>query len=128
MNSTVQKWKIDDSNANRNGAHHTCYFVSKKGKSLKNTGEYSGSWLNNKKHGFGVQTTKSNKYEGGWLEGKKHGEGTQWVKRNGELKKQYFGGFIGGKRDVSAFCWRFMSLCNTGVATGPRHVFLREWR
>ncbi|CAE7733805.1 morn3 [Symbiodinium sp. KB8] len=94
----LQKWKVDDAAANRNGAHHTCFFVKTGKKGLTAKGEYQGSWADNKRHGFGVSTTAKGKYEGMWAHGVKEGEGTQWVKRGGDLKKQYFGGWMGGKR------------------------------
>ena len=53
---------------------------------------YKGDWLDNCKHGFGVEIgIDGNKYEGEWERDKKHGKGTLWVKKGKTFKKQYEG-------------------------------------
>ena len=43
---------------------------------------YKGDWLDNCKHGFGVEiAVDGNKYEGEWERDKKHGKGTMWKKK-----------------------------------------------
>ena len=53
---------------------------------------YKGDWLDNCKHGFGVEIgLDGNKYEGEWERDMKHGKGTYWRKKGGKFIKQYEG-------------------------------------
>jgi hypothetical protein len=57
--------------------------------------KYEGSWVNGRKHGFGVQTYPTgDKYEGGWKEGQWHGYGELTRPAQG---RTYCGGFANGQ-------------------------------
>jgi hypothetical protein len=60
--------------------------------------KYQGDWVDNKKHGFGVQiTSNGNKYEGEFKYDKPDGNGTLWVlQKDKSFKKRYIGGFRNG--------------------------------
>mmetsp|Transcript_3595 Transcript_3595/g.6811 ORF Transcript_3595/g.6811 Transcript_3595/m.6811 type:complete len:352 (-) Transcript_3595:62-1117(-) len=62
-------------------------------------GKYKGSWLNNKKDGFGTQTyTSGAVYSGEWSKGKRHGKGTYYTKTPKGLSQTYAGDWLGGQR------------------------------
>uniref|UniRef100_A0A0K6S9H0 MORN repeat-containing protein 3 n=1 Tax=Chromera velia CCMP2878 TaxID=1169474 RepID=A0A0K6S9H0_9ALVE len=59
---------------------------------------YKGEWLNNCKHGYGVQTYKNGAiYEGQWYNGKREGQGALWLKIPG--KKQWRKAYTGTWRN-----------------------------
>ncbi|CAD7937340.1 unnamed protein product [Amoebophrya sp. A25] len=64
---------------------------------------YKGEWLDNRKHGYGVQTFKDglSKYEGQFYNNKREGEGVYWVadaSRPNKMRKEYIGVWKGDKR------------------------------
>ena len=98
-------------NSDRNGPHHTIYWVqSKDEKNLKkstlNTYEigvkYTGDWDDNQRCGFGSQTwSNGTRYEGEWKNDKRDGKGTFWsTRQNGKMMKQFTGDWSNGKREV----------------------------
>lgn len=79
----------------REGARHTVYDT--------HGGQYTGQWLNDLKHGRGVQVWQSgDRYEGDWEEDMRQGQGTFWDCVEGELQLQYSGGWLRDQRHVSA--------------------------
>mmetsp|Transcript_6514 Transcript_6514/g.10123 ORF Transcript_6514/g.10123 Transcript_6514/m.10123 type:complete len:223 (-) Transcript_6514:683-1351(-) len=102
-------WKINDEKANKSGACQAIYWVKeqKSDNPLKNPNEkswstgtvYKGEWINNKKHGYGIQVwSNGNKYEGDWAKGFRDGHGVFWVKKDGKLRKQYAGNWKRGQK------------------------------
>ncbi|XP_069820112.1 MORN repeat-containing protein 3 [Dendropsophus ebraccatus] len=87
-------WKDWDRKAQKSGLRHTVYSV--------NGDQYTGEWLNNKKHGKGIFTWKSTKsiYEGEWKNGKRSGFGTYSEREpnTGEYVKVYSGGWKNDKK------------------------------
>ncbi|GFH30673.1 MORN repeat-containing protein 3, partial [Haematococcus lacustris] len=81
---TEQLWKTHDIKAQKEGAHHTVYWVS---------GErYQGEWSDNKRHGKGTVVYKNgDKYEGDWANGLRHGLGTLWIFKGGKYIVRYNG-------------------------------------
>lgn len=64
-------------------------------KTWSGRGEYTGYWLNAKKHGQGKDTwSDGTQYEGAYQNGKRHGQGT-YIWKNG---KRYVGDWKNGKR------------------------------
>ncbi|MCQ8115752.1 hypothetical protein, partial [Vibrio parahaemolyticus] len=60
----TQLWKINNEKAQKNGSHHTIYWVkpqkkhedgSFKGEKWITSSKYIGDWKENRKHGFGIQ-------------------------------------------------------------------------
>lgn len=107
------KMLLDDTG--RHGTHGTIYTVKRdpahdrrdhiKDKNKKDfpfvTGSsYKGSWKDNKKEGFGVETcSDGTKYEGEWRADMRHGRGTLWVKQKKKYIKQYAGNWVHGKME-----------------------------
>ncbi len=95
----IQRWKVNNLKANKNGVHNTVYWVSKRKKIFSNAQsykvkfKYKGQWENDKKNGFGVQIyAKGSKYEGEWKDNKRHGKGTLWfMNTKKKLIRQYTG-------------------------------------
>ncbi|XP_033123252.1 MORN repeat-containing protein 3-like [Anneissia japonica] len=90
---TQPLWKEWDFKAQKKGIHHTVYEV--------NGDEYTGEWLDNKKHGKGTQKWKKNKslYDGDWKFGKRNGFGTLSIPaEGGSYKRIYSGGWKNDKR------------------------------
>lgn len=99
----------------RTGTHGTIYTVKRNPKLERNDyikdknapefgfvngSSYKGAWLNNKKHGFGVETSSDGKkYEGEWLHDTREGRGTLFVKRNKKYVKQYAGCWVANKME-----------------------------
>lgn len=99
----------------RTGTHGTIYKVKRDPKldrddyikdktatdfGFVNGSAYKGVWENNKKHGFGVETTADgHKYEGEWVHDKREGRGTLWIKRNKKFVKQFAGSWKADKMD-----------------------------
>uniref|UniRef100_A0A3Q3WNM6 MORN repeat-containing protein 3 n=1 Tax=Mola mola TaxID=94237 RepID=A0A3Q3WNM6_MOLML len=74
-----------------------------------NGNNYTGDWLNNQKHGIGVQIWKDSgsMYNGEWKHGKRHGFGTLSVLLP-EAKKyatKYFGEWKNGKKHGYGACY-----------------------
>nr|CAB3263907.1 MORN repeat-containing protein 3-like [Phallusia mammillata] len=82
-------WHSWDYKAQKKGLRHTVYSV--------NGDEFTGEWLDNKKHGKGTYKWKSTGgiYDGDWKNGKRNGFGTLSFpdKKAGKFKKQYSGGW-----------------------------------
>jgi hypothetical protein len=98
------------------GQRGTIYWVGKAiiGEDGRETGErskgasYRGEWLNNGKHGYGVQVyPNGQKYEGQWENGFRNGEGTLWmpVGKAQKLRKLYVGGWQDDKRHGRGTCF-----------------------
>lgn len=73
----------------KQGDHSTVFWPAKDGVGTN----YRGEWLNDRKHGYGVQTYKGGfmKYEGQWVNGKREGEGVFWVIEGKKMRKSYIG-------------------------------------
>mmetsp|Transcript_6242 Transcript_6242/g.10195 ORF Transcript_6242/g.10195 Transcript_6242/m.10195 type:complete len:342 (-) Transcript_6242:131-1156(-) len=86
---------------------------------------YKGAWENNKKHGFGVETTADGtKYEGEWVHDMREGRGTQWVKRNKKFVKQYAGNWVGDKMDGDGvFNYEDGSVYKGSFSNNKRHHY-----
>lgn len=113
MRATATLGKSKD--LGRTGTHGTIYkvkrdpkldradFIKDKGVTdfgFVNGSSYKGSWENNKKHGFGVETcSDGTKYEGEWVHDTREGRGTLWVKRNKKFVKQYAGSWVANKME-----------------------------
>ncbi|XP_013403272.1 MORN repeat-containing protein 3-like [Lingula anatina] len=85
---TEPLWKDWDYKAQKKGIRHTVYSV--------NGDEYTGEWLDNKKHGKGTYKWKSTGaiYDGDWKNGKRNGFGTlSTPDGKGGFKKEYSGGW-----------------------------------
>lgn len=81
-------WKSWDYQAQKKGIRHTVYSV--------NGDQYTGEWLDNKKHGKGTYIWKENGslYDGDWRKGKRSGFGTlSNPDGKGGFKKEYSGGW-----------------------------------
>jgi len=86
-------WVEWDYKAQKKGVRHTVYSVNKD--------EYTGEWLDNKKHGKGTYQWKATGclYDGDWKDGKRNGFGTFSTPRDGGgYQKQYSGGWKNDKR------------------------------
>ncbi|XP_043924595.1 MORN repeat-containing protein 3 isoform X1 [Protopterus annectens] len=87
-------WKEWDRKAQKSGIRHTVYSV--------NGDQYTGEWLDNKKHGKGTQLWKSTGalYDGDWKFGMRNGFGTYSVPDpvTREYKKLYSGEWKNDKR------------------------------
>lgn len=87
-------WKEWDYKANKKGLHHTVYSV--------NGDQYTGDWLNNKKHGKGSQKWAATKtlYQGDWKFGKRNGFGTMSIldPKTDLYQRQYSGGWKNDKK------------------------------
>mmetsp|Transcript_15016 Transcript_15016/g.35543 ORF Transcript_15016/g.35543 Transcript_15016/m.35543 type:complete len:364 (-) Transcript_15016:31-1122(-) len=103
-----------DAKANRNGPHHTVYWVRgnpafEKSKTLglasdeskyRDGARYQGDWADNKKDGFGTLTSPDGtRYEGEFRANKRHGKGTLLIRRGGKYRKKYTGDWANNKRD-----------------------------
>jgi len=90
-------WKEWDYNANKRGLRHTVYTI--KGD------QYTGEWLNNRKHGKGTQkwAETGTMYQGDWKCGKRNGFGTLSIMlaTDSRYKRQYSGGWKNDKKHVS---------------------------
>ncbi|XP_047228670.1 MORN repeat-containing protein 3 [Girardinichthys multiradiatus] len=88
--TSVQK----DLKSQRCGLRHTVYSVS--------GNEYTGEWLEDEKHGRGIQVWKKVGaiYDGEWKSGKRDGYGTYSVQIPGskEYTRKYSGGWKNGKK------------------------------
>ncbi|XP_047425224.1 MORN repeat-containing protein 3 isoform X2 [Mugil cephalus] len=93
-NRNLPKSTLLDIKSQKCGTRHTVYSVS--------GNEYTGEWLNNKKHGKGTQVWKKPAaiYDGEWKFGKRDGRGTYSVLLPGSNKytTQYCGGWKNGKK------------------------------
>ncbi|KAK7089712.1 MORN repeat-containing protein 3-like [Littorina saxatilis] len=81
-------WKAWDQAAQKKGIRHTVYSVNKD--------QYTGEWLDNKKHGKGTYIWKETGclYDGDWQKGKRNGFGTlSYPDGKGGYKKEYSGGW-----------------------------------
>jgi len=82
-------WKEWDYLANKKGLHHTVYSV--------NGDQYTGDWLNNKKHGKGAQkwAASGTLYHGDWKFGKRNGFGSlsSLDSSTNSYTKKYSGGW-----------------------------------
>lgn len=81
-------WKAWDYKAQKKGIHHTVYSV--------NGDQYTGDWLDNKKHGKGTYIWKDSGclYDGDWKKGKRSGFGTlSYPDGKGGYKKEFSGGW-----------------------------------
>jgi len=90
---TEPLWKEWDYKAQKKGVRHTVYSVNKD--------EYTGDWLDNKKHGKGTYRWKASEaiYDGDWSDDKRNGFGTYSVPdKSGSYQKQYSGGWKNNKR------------------------------
>jgi len=86
-------WKCNDEKANKKGIRHTVYSV--------NGDEYTGEWLENKKHGKGTYKWKENGclYDGDWKDDMRNGFGTYSIPLSGGgYLKQYSGGWKNNKK------------------------------
>jgi len=86
-------WRCSDERAQKKGVLHTIYSV--------NGDEYTGEWLNNKKHGKGTYKWKANGrlYDGDWKEDMRNGFGTYSIPTpDGGYLKQYSGGWKDDKK------------------------------
>jgi len=87
-------WKEWDYNANKRGLRHTVYTI--KGD------QYTGEWLNNRKHGKGTQkwAETGTMYQGDWKCGKRNGFGTLSIMlaTDSRYKRQYSGGWKNDKK------------------------------
>uniref|UniRef100_A0AAY4ATE9 MORN repeat-containing protein 3 n=1 Tax=Denticeps clupeoides TaxID=299321 RepID=A0AAY4ATE9_9TELE len=87
--------KIWNEKAQKCGLRHTVYSV--------NGDQYTGVWLDNKKHGTGTQVWKRAGllYDGDWRRGERDGRGTlsRWHTDEKEYKKVYHGGWKNNKMD-----------------------------
>lgn len=117
-NETLSEQRM--SRAQRQGMHSTIYDIRRKPPPSKNQiiekkvdkpfpfisgSQYKGEWLNDKKHGFGIQINPDNtKYEGDWEDDTYTGRGTLWIKKtkkisdNGSYVRQYVGSWYRNKR------------------------------
>jgi hypothetical protein len=110
---TFRTCSMKDRDAAKNGPHHTVFGVRPNPKHYEDlrlgkhklafpfTGgeQYTGDWLDNKKHGFGSMTMVSgDKYEGEWQANRRDGKGTHWVKKGKRLRKEYAGDWRHDKR------------------------------
>lgn len=88
-------WKEWDRKAQKCGVRHTVYSV--------NGDEYTGEWLDNKKHGKGTQVWKKTGaiYDGDWKRGNRSGFGTFSLPDpvTGEYVKAYSGGWKDDMKD-----------------------------
>jgi hypothetical protein len=124
----------------RTGTHGTIYKVKRdpkldrddfiKDKNSKDFGfvngsSYKGAWEDNKRHGFGVETTADGeKYEGEWVNDRKEGRGTLWVKRNKKFVKQYAGSWMADQMDgEGVFNYDNGSIYKGGWYRNKRHNF-----
>ncbi|PIK48108.1 putative MORN repeat-containing protein 3 [Apostichopus japonicus] len=90
---TQPLWKEWDYKAQKKGVRSTVYSV--------NGDEYTGEWLDNKKHGKGTQKWKKTGtlYDGDWKVGKRNGFGTLSIPHEeGGYKRIYSGGWKNDKR------------------------------
>jgi len=87
-------WKEWDFNANKRGLHHTFYLV--------NGDQYTGDWLDNKKHGKGTQKWAATglMYQGDWKNGRRNGFGVLSCpdKSTGKYRREYSGGWKNDKK------------------------------
>jgi len=86
-------WKEWDYKAQKKGVRNTVYSV--------NGDEYTGEWLDNKKHGKGTQRWKKTGaiYDGDWKCGKRNGFGTlSFPAAEGGYLRVYSGGWKNDKR------------------------------
>lgn len=87
-------WKEWDYNANKRGLRHTVYLV--------NGDQYTGDWLDNKKHGKGTQkwAAAQTLYQGDWKFGKRSGFGSLSIfdPKTQLYKRQYSGGWKNDKK------------------------------
>lgn len=87
-------WKEWDYNADKNGLRHTVYLV--------NGDNYTGDWLNNKKHGKGAQkwAATGELYEGDWKCGRRNGFGALSIldPKTDLYRRVYSGGWKNDKR------------------------------
>ena len=56
-------------------------------KNFKHEYSYEGTWIDNLKHGKGIEKTRSSKYEGEWKNDKKNGDGTLVFYITGQQEK-----------------------------------------
>ncbi|XP_048840746.1 MORN repeat-containing protein 3 isoform X1 [Brienomyrus brachyistius] len=93
--------KIWDKKAQKCGLRHTVYSV--------NGEEYTGEWLNNKKHGKGTNIWKKSGvlYDGEWKYGQRHGLGTLSTLNpvSKEYVKLYSGEWENDKRNGFGSCF-----------------------
>jgi hypothetical protein len=107
-NMRLQLWKVNNEKAQKNGGHHTIYWVKPqqkyedgtfKGEKWKTSSKYIGDWKENKKCGFGIQYYgNGDKYEGGWDNHMRNGHGTLWVLDGKKLRREYTGEWINDKK------------------------------
>jgi hypothetical protein len=86
---------------------------------------YEGSWVNGRKHGYGVQTYPTgDKYDGGWKEGQWHGYGEFTRPAVG---RTYCGGFAAGQEHGYATIRRKEAggerWYEGGIRQGKRHGY-----
>ena len=140
----------------RTGTHKTIYAVKRDPKldrddyikdknvtefGFVNGSSYKGSWENNKKHGFGVETTSDgHKYEGEWSYDAREGRGTLWVKRGKKYVKQYAGNWVANKMEGDGvFFYEDGSIYKGNWLNDQRHdhgrlefsngdVYVGEWK
>lgn len=104
----TQLWKTHDAMALKDGSRRSVYWpsedvpsfdakhfkplsenrgsskvaVNKDAKQWRIGGTYTGDWMNNLRHGFGIQVwSNGNKYEGQWSEGMRSGQGVYWLSK-----------------------------------------------
>ncbi|XP_067107140.1 MORN repeat-containing protein 3 [Osmerus mordax] len=86
--------KIWDRKAQKSGLRHTVFSV--------NGDQYTGEWLDNKKHGKGTQIWKTGGaiYDGDWKCGKREGYGTysRICPKTNEYAREYSGGWKNDKK------------------------------
>lgn len=83
--------KLWDKKAQKCGPHHTVYSV--------NGDQYTGEWMDNKKHGKGAQVWKKTGmiYDGDWRCGKREGYGT--LSKTDPETKEYVRVYVGSWRN-----------------------------
>jgi len=106
--SKTQLWKVNNEKAQKNGSHHTIYWVkpqqkyedgSFKGEKWITSSKYIGDWKENKKNGFGIQHFgNGDKYEGDWEDNTRSGHGTLWVMEGKKLRREYTGRWVNDKK------------------------------
>ncbi len=94
----------------KRGPHHTQFLKSLDKGAYSLAGTYVGDWRENKRHGYGKETTKSGDiYEGGWEEGARHGQGALFRRhaKGSTAPPQLFykGDFAYGKRHGFGICY-----------------------
>jgi len=99
---------LNNSKAQKNGPHHTIYWVqpkkkfedgSVKGEKWMTSCRYIGDWKENKKCGFGIQHyPNGDKYEGGWENNMRNGHGTLWILEGKKLRREYTGEWENDKK------------------------------